>query len=198
MGDCSGSTCTDICFTDKHRQQSQALVCLDIAIYVASETMQLLGMLPQMPGGNAGLWGLDDLEDPETAAVVQQAIDDPDRFVLKPQREGGGNNLYGEAARQKLQTKKGLSAYILMQRIRPPINRCWPGQFARHCSALLQADGIAAHKCLLLISCITVLGEWGRYACSTQATLSSKAAVVRCFAEHLAARHVQAFLKTSL
>ena len=51
--------------------------------------MQLLGMLPQMPWGNAGLWGLDDLEDPETAAVVQQAIDDPDRFVLKPQREGG-------------------------------------------------------------------------------------------------------------
>lgn len=76
-----------------------------------------------MSFSNAGLWGLDDLEDPETAAVVQEAIDEPDRFVLKPQREGGGNNLYGEAARDKLQTKKGLSAYILMQRIRPPINR---------------------------------------------------------------------------
>lgn len=73
---------------------------------------------------NPGLWGLDDLDDPDTAAVLQEAIEHPERFVLKPQREGGGNNLYGEAARQKLESKKGLSAYILMQRIRPPINRC--------------------------------------------------------------------------
>lgn len=71
----------------------------------------------------AGLWGLDNLSDPETAAVLQQAQEQPDLFVLKPQREGGGNNLYGEAAQQKLHTRKGLSAYILMQRIRPPINR---------------------------------------------------------------------------
>ena len=70
-----------------------------------------------------GLWGLDDLDDPETAKVLQQAQEQPDMFVLKPQREGGGNNLYSEAAQQKLQTRKGLSAYILMQRIRPPINR---------------------------------------------------------------------------
>ena len=72
---------------------------------------------------DAGLWGLDDLEDPETAAVLQKAQEQPDLFVLKPQREGGGNNLYGQDAQQKLQTRKGLSAYILMQRIRPPINR---------------------------------------------------------------------------
>ncbi|KAL3131092.1 hypothetical protein ABBQ38_000403 [Trebouxia sp. C0009 RCD-2024] len=71
----------------------------------------------------AGLWGLDDLDEPETAAVLQEALQEPDRFVLKPQREGGGNNLYGEELRLKLQTKKGLSAFILMQRIRPPINR---------------------------------------------------------------------------
>ena len=73
---------------------------------------------------DVGLWGLDDLDEPETAAVLQEALQEPDRFVLKPQREGGGNNLYGEELRQKLQTKKGLSAFILMQRIRPPINRC--------------------------------------------------------------------------
>lgn len=28
------------------------------------------------------------------------ALDAPERFVLKPQREGGGNNLYGEDIRQ--------------------------------------------------------------------------------------------------
>lgn len=27
------------------------------------------------------------------------ALDAPERFVLKPQREGGGNNLYGEDIR---------------------------------------------------------------------------------------------------
>ncbi len=44
----------------------------------------------------AGLWGLDDLSDPDTAAIVSAALADPDAFVLKPQREGGGNNLYGQ------------------------------------------------------------------------------------------------------
>ena len=43
--------------------------------------------------------------------------------MLKPQREGGGNNLYGEAAREKVAARTGLAAYILMQRIQPPIHR---------------------------------------------------------------------------
>jgi len=29
-------------------------------------------------------------------AAVARGLADPDGFVLKPQREGGGNNLYGE------------------------------------------------------------------------------------------------------
>lgn len=32
--------------------------------------------------------------------AVKMALDAPDRFVMKPQREGGGNNLYGEDIRQ--------------------------------------------------------------------------------------------------
>ena len=51
--------------------------------------------------------------------------------MLKPQREGGGNNLYGEALQRRLQDSKGLAAYILMQRIRPPINRCLSA--GQHC-----------------------------------------------------------------
>lgn len=43
----------------------------------------------------AGLWGLEYLSDPDTRAIVDAAIAHPDGFVLKPQREGGGNNLYG-------------------------------------------------------------------------------------------------------
>ena len=67
----------------------------------------------------AGQWGLDDPA--EAAAVVADAIAHPDRYVLKPQREGGGNNLYGDALAARLQQGgEDLAAYILMQRILPP------------------------------------------------------------------------------
>ncbi|XP_078446757.1 glutathione synthetase, chloroplastic-like isoform X2 [Wolffia australiana] len=66
----------------------------------------------------AGLWSLDDSE------ILKQATEKPELFVLKPQREGGGNNIYGEDVREtlfKLQKEgnKGLDAFILMQRIFP-------------------------------------------------------------------------------
>lgn len=76
-----------------------------------------------------GLWPLDSTEQGQKAyAMAQEA---PERFVLKPQREGGGNNIYrgdippylakleeedkktpGEAPRRE--------AYILMELIEPP------------------------------------------------------------------------------
>lgn len=72
----------------------------------------------------AGQWGLEDLADADTAAVVADAIAHPDQYVLKPQREGGGNNFYGEALAERLrQGGGGLAAYILMQRIQPPAQR---------------------------------------------------------------------------
>ncbi|KAL4424506.1 hypothetical protein ABPG77_006815 [Micractinium sp. CCAP 211/92] len=77
----------------------------------------------------AGLWGLEDLAtNPDTQAVVDDAVAHPERYVLKPQREGGGNNYYGEALRDKLAGARtaggaGLGAYILMQRIQPPVHR---------------------------------------------------------------------------
>ena len=43
----------------------------------------------------AGLWSLDDISDPDTQAIMQAAVANPHDYVLKPQREGGGNNLYG-------------------------------------------------------------------------------------------------------
>uniref|UniRef100_A0A0E0ICD9 Glutathione synthetase n=1 Tax=Oryza nivara TaxID=4536 RepID=A0A0E0ICD9_ORYNI len=66
----------------------------------------------------AGLWSLDNEE------IVKTAIEKPDLFVLKPQREGGGNNIYGHDLREtlvRLQKEQGeaLAAYILMQRIFP-------------------------------------------------------------------------------
>ncbi|KAI3873244.1 hypothetical protein MKX03_016952 [Papaver bracteatum] len=66
----------------------------------------------------AGLWSLDDTN------VVKGAIERPESFVLKPQREGGGNNIYGKDLSETLlklqkENSEELSAYILMQRIFP-------------------------------------------------------------------------------
>jgi glutathione synthase len=44
----------------------------------------------------------------------------PLRWVLKPQREGGGNNWYGDEMVAKLQAQVDLDDLILMQRILPP------------------------------------------------------------------------------
>ena len=72
---------------------------------------------------DAGLWSLDDLQTPETKQILDEVRSNPEQFVLKPQREGGGNNLYGKAILDRLKDTKGLAAFILMQRIRPPIHR---------------------------------------------------------------------------
>ncbi|XP_017971936.1 PREDICTED: glutathione synthetase, chloroplastic isoform X2 [Theobroma cacao] len=81
----------------------------------------------------AGLWSLDDLD------IIRKAIDKPELFVMKPQREGGGNNIYGNDVKETLlQLQKEGSeedaAYILMQRIFPTVS-----------PTILMRDGIC-HK----------------------------------------------------
>ncbi|KAA3473445.1 glutathione synthetase, chloroplastic [Gossypium australe] len=76
----------------------------------------------------AGLWSLVDSE------ITKKAIEKPELFVMKPQREGGvenrvfgptsGNNIYGDDVKETLLRlqKEGSeedAAYILMQRIFP-------------------------------------------------------------------------------
>ena len=54
------------------------------------------------------------------------AIANPHHYVLKPQREGGGNNVYGEKVREVLQSmhdSEERNAWILMERITPPVQR---------------------------------------------------------------------------
>lgn len=69
----------------------------------------------------AGLWGLGHGED--DAKIIELACKEPQAFVLKPQREGGGNNYYGKdvAAKLKELSVEERSAYILMQRILPKL-----------------------------------------------------------------------------
>ncbi|KAM3174103.1 hypothetical protein ACTXT7_011225 [Hymenolepis weldensis] len=56
--------------------------------------------------------------------MVAECRKDPSKFVLKPQREGGGNNIFGEDIIQKLDeimSKPEANAYILMERFEPPL-----------------------------------------------------------------------------
>ncbi|KAK7082758.1 hypothetical protein SK128_001378 [Halocaridina rubra] len=69
-----------------------------------------------------GLYTLD--RSPEGDKAVEMALAHPEKFVLKPQREGGGNNVYGEDIKkilEKIKDSVEREAYILMDRIRPPL-----------------------------------------------------------------------------
>ncbi|KAL3516153.1 hypothetical protein ACH5RR_023055 [Cinchona calisaya] len=81
----------------------------------------------------AGLWSLDDLH------TIQDAIERPGLYVMKPQREGGGNNIYGDNVKETLLRLQQAgneedAAYILMQRIFPSLT-----------PAILMRDGVS-HK----------------------------------------------------
>lgn len=67
----------------------------------------------------AGLYSLGEGDDSE---IVKEALGNPHAFVLKPQREGGGNNLYDDELVQALSAMSYAErgAFILMQKILPP------------------------------------------------------------------------------
>jgi glutathione synthetase len=78
----------------------------------------------------AGLWSLSGAEAPpaeapaaehEAAHHMRLARERPSEYVMKPQREGGGYNFFGEELVNALSTlsREQRSAYILMQRILP-------------------------------------------------------------------------------
>ncbi|TDH70499.1 hypothetical protein CCR75_000366 [Bremia lactucae] len=71
----------------------------------------------------AGLYGLE-RDSLMIEKVKKMAMDNPRSYVLKPQREGGGNNLYGDEVAVALQTMSSaeLESYILMERIFPKEN----------------------------------------------------------------------------
>lgn len=69
----------------------------------------------------AGLYGLE-VGNKAGEEAIKRALAHPEDFVLKPQREGGGNNLYGDEIVKMLKDRpvEERAAYILMERIKPP------------------------------------------------------------------------------
>jgi len=59
---------------------------------------------------------------PVTDESIAMALANPADYVLKPQREGGGNNFYDDEIPKKLgeMTVEDRKAYILMDKIKPP------------------------------------------------------------------------------
>jgi len=69
-----------------------------------------------------GLYSLDHDEAGDQSFAAAMAT--PSKYVLKPQREGGGNNVYGDDIKPFLENIKDSeerNAYILMDRIQPPV-----------------------------------------------------------------------------
>ena len=84
----------------------------------------------------AGLYSLGEDAEPQDIAVVQAVLQDNKQgnYVLKPQREGGGYNFYGDDLATKLRDNTSvddgklqlgdkLREYILMERLFPPQQR---------------------------------------------------------------------------
>jgi hypothetical protein len=70
-----------------------------------------------------GIYTLDSNEEGDSnAAMVRKA---PSRYVMKPQREGGGYNIYGTDIPHALDqlTREERSAYILMDKIVSPAHK---------------------------------------------------------------------------
>lgn len=119
-------------------ERSAAIKCPSIAYHLVGakkvqQKLALPGVVERfIPGESdsklirecfAGLWTLDMQEDVSGVAAEERAkaIAKPEGYVLKPQREGGGNNYYGAQITEqlnKLSTEEQAS-FILMERIFP-------------------------------------------------------------------------------
>uniref|UniRef100_A0A8C9V7T6 Glutathione synthetase n=1 Tax=Scleropages formosus TaxID=113540 RepID=A0A8C9V7T6_SCLFO len=143
-------------------ERSQAVKCPDIGTQLAGtkKVQQVLaqpGVLerffPNEPEAVAriratfaGLYTMDIGE--EGDRTVAMALANPEKFVLKPQREGGGNNIYGEEICRVLQEKSERVAYILMDKVNPQPSRNY---LLRHGSPVK------------LATCLSELGIFGAH-----------------------------------
>lgn len=146
-------------------ERSLAVKCPDIRTHLAGtkKVQQVLArpgvldkffpdqpqVVEQIRATFAGLYTLD--MGAEGDKTVAMALATPDRFVLKPQREGGGNNIYGSEICQVLEGVKESeerTAYILMDKIQPtPLK-----------NYLLRRDAP-----LVISNCLSELGVFGTY-----------------------------------
>ncbi|CAL8121898.1 unnamed protein product [Orchesella dallaii] len=91
---------------------------------VVEKYLNNLEDIESIKGIFTGLFPLDRNEAGDQA--LNMALQNPNNYVLKPQREGGGNNIYGDDIREflmKIKDSDERSAWILMEKITPPLQR---------------------------------------------------------------------------
>ena len=145
------------------------------------------GEIAEMRKVFAGLYAMDGAA---AADAVRLGLGDPRGYVLKPQREGGGNNLYGDELTAALRTYDpdaspgepgDLSAYILMQRIFPPANRTLclrRGELAE----LETLSELGVYGGYLRVGETVVLNEVGGHLLRTKAATSDEGGVAAGYA----------------
>jgi len=122
-------------------ERSHAIKCPSLAVHLAGtkKIQQVLaneGMVERFISDPkharlirstfAGIYAIDSSDGKQDQkakiqAIIDEAIANPSAFVLKPQREGGGNNLWANDMVRALKTmsEKERAAYILMRKINP-------------------------------------------------------------------------------
>ena len=145
------------------------------------------GEIAEMRKVFAGLYAMDGAA---AADAVRLGLGNPGGYVLKPQREGGGNNLYGDELTAALRTYDpdaspgepgDLSAYILMQRIFPPANRTLclrRGELAE----LETLSELGVYGGYLRVGETVVLNEVGGHLLRTKAATSDEGGVAAGYA----------------
>ncbi|KAJ1552758.1 hypothetical protein HK405_010136, partial [Cladochytrium tenue] len=176
-------------------ERSHAVKCPNVTYHLvgAKKVQQILaepGMLEKFVGEAdarelrtcfTGLYPLD--ESPAGLAAYEMALRSPDRFVLKPQREGGGNNFYGADVRTQLMRvpAKERNAYILMDLIRPPPAR----NLLVRSGAVVEADVISElgiYGVWLSEGSVVHLNEAGGHLLRTKTASSHEGGVAAGFA----------------
>ncbi|XP_053403441.1 glutathione synthetase-like isoform X4 [Mercenaria mercenaria] len=142
-------------------ERSRAIKCPTVAVHLAGckKIQQVLaepGVLERFIDDTdvikdirSTFVGLYRLDAKDSSKIITQAIQTPERFVLKPQREGGGSNLFGDDLRNYLEEIKESperSAWILMDRI----------QATRHRNRLIRA-GLGS-ECRNVVSELGIFG----------------------------------------
>ena len=130
------------------------------------------------------------LDGADAAGAVAEALREPDRWVLKPQREGGGNNLYGADLAAALGAFDGdakpgeegnLSGYILMRRIFPPANRTLALRRGET-SEMETLSELGVYVGYLRVGEEVVMNECGGHLLRTKAATSDEGGVAAGFA----------------
>eukprot|EP01036_Dinobryon_divergens_P026092 gene26092-34700_t len=105
-------------------EKSSALKCPSVGYQLAgSKIIQAALSEPGVLESFCNRW-CEEGHNAETQAAIRAAEEDGSKWVLKPQREGGGNNLYGTELSAFLRENKDsptLGGYVLMERIFPSL-----------------------------------------------------------------------------